>query len=176
MVHARACRGFSLLELVVVVIAVAILTGVVLDRVLPLIGRAQRAAFFDVQRELQSSLRLAAAERIAGGESGRVFELASVNPMSLLFAPPSNYLGVLTAPEQAAVPPASWYFDEQLGRLGYRVGRYARFAAQGGPEDRIELAVAFLYDDRDADGVFDAADDAFEGLTLEPLHAYQWPD
>lgn len=172
----RARRGFSLLELGVVVIAAAILTGVVLDRVLPLIGRAQRAAFLDVQRDLRSSLRLAAAERIAAGESGRVFELASLNPMSLLTVPPGNYLGVLTAPEQAAAPPATWYFDEQTGRLGYRVGRYSRFAAQGGPEDRIELQVAFLYDDRNADGVFDAAGDDFQGLTLEPIHAYEWPD
>jgi prepilin-type N-terminal cleavage/methylation domain-containing protein len=174
MLQARAAHGFSLLELVVVVIAVAILTGVVLDRVLPLIGRAQRAAFLDVQRDLQSSLRLAAAERIASGDSGTVLELASTNPMSLLVKPPGNYRGVLTPAEQAEVPPASWYFDEQTGWLGYRVGRYTRFTTRGGSADRIDLKVAFLYDDRDADGVFEAAGDAFHGLTLEPVHAYEW--
>jgi prepilin-type N-terminal cleavage/methylation domain-containing protein len=172
----RLARGFSLLELAVVVAAVAILVGVILDRVLPLVGRAQRAAFLDVQRDLQSSLRLAAAERIANGESGRLLELAAVNPMSLLLEPPRNYRGVLTAPEQAEAAPASWYFDEQTKRLGYRVGRYTRFAAQEGPADRIELAVAFVYDDRDADGVFDAARDQLDGLRLEPVHAYSWPD
>ena len=171
-----SCRGFSLLELAVVVAALAILAAVILERVLPLIGRAQRAAFLDVQRDLQSSLRLAAAERIAGGESAKVLELASVNPMSLLLEPPSNYRGVLTAPEQSAVPPASWYFDEQAGRLGYRVGSYTRFTARGGQPDRIELEVAFVYDDRDADGAFDAARDSLDGLTLKPVHAYEWPD
>jgi prepilin-type N-terminal cleavage/methylation domain-containing protein len=175
-VQRASCRGFSLFELAVVVAAIAILAGVMLERVLPLIGRAQRAAFLDVQRDLQSSLRLAAAERIAGGESAQVLELASVNPMSLLLEPPDNYRGVLTAREQAEVPPASWYFDEQAGRLGYRVGRHTRFVARGGPADRIELEVAFVYDDRDADGVFDAAGDYFDGLTLKPVHAYEWPD
>lgn len=144
--------------------ALAISAGVILERVLPLIGRAQRAAFLDVQRDLQSSLRFAAAERIASGESGKLFELASVNPMSLLLAPPENYTGVLTPPEQANLPPASWYFDGQTKRLGYRVGRYARFTAEDGPTDRIELRVAFVYDDRDADGVFEAGGDSLDGF------------
>jgi prepilin-type N-terminal cleavage/methylation domain-containing protein len=175
--HARACRGFSLLELAVVVTAVAIVAGVLLDRVLPLIGRAQRAAFLAVQRDLESSVRLAAAERIANGESGVVLELVSANPMSLLLQPPGNYLGVLAAREQASVPPASWYFDEQTRRLGYKVGRYARFVPRGGPRDRIELRIAFVYEDRDADGVFDpAGGDGLAGHRLEPVHPYEWPD
>jgi prepilin-type N-terminal cleavage/methylation domain-containing protein len=173
---ARNCRGFSLLELVVVVIAVALLIGVALDRLLPIIGRAQRAAFLDVQRTLQSSLLLAAAERITSGEAATIPELAAANPMSLLLQPPANYLGELPPSGQAAVPRGSWYFDEQSGRLVYRVGRYARFAARQGPADRIELRVAFAYQDRNGNGVFDAAGDRFDGLRLEPLHAYDWPD
>jgi prepilin-type N-terminal cleavage/methylation domain-containing protein len=170
------CRGFSLLELVVVVIAVAILVGVALDRLLPLVGRAQRAAFLDVQRELQSSLLLAAAERITSGAAATIPALAAENPMALLLTPPANYLGELSSPQPADVPHASWYFDEQSGRLVYRVGRYTRFAAREGPADRIELTVAFAYEDRNGNGVFDAAGDRFDGLKLAPLHAYDWPD
>jgi prepilin-type N-terminal cleavage/methylation domain-containing protein len=169
----RHSRGFSLLELVVVVIAVAILMGVALDRLLPLVGRAQRAAFLDVQRELQSSLLLAAAERITRGEAGTIPELAGVNPMALLLQPPANYVGERPP---ADVPPASWYFDAEAGLLGYRVGRYTRFAARGGPADRIELDVAFAYQDRNGNGVFDAAGDRFDGLKLAPVHPYDWPD
>ena len=172
----RYSRGFSLLELVVVVIAVAILLGVALDRLLPLVGRAQRAAFLDVQRELQSSLLLAAAERITSGEAATIPELAAGNPMSLLLQPPANYLGELPPPVPADVPHASWYFDEQSGRLVYRVGPYTRFAAREGPADRIELRVAFAYQDRNGNGVFDAAGDRFDGLKLAPVHTYDWPD
>jgi prepilin-type N-terminal cleavage/methylation domain-containing protein len=172
----RDCRGFSLIELMVVVIAVAILTGVALDRVLPLVGRAQRAAFLDVQRELQSSLLLAAAERITRGDVGSIPALADANPMSLLLQPPANYVGVLAAAAQADVPRATWYYDGQAGRLAYRVGRHTRFAAKEGPADRIELQVAFVYEDRDGDGMFDAAGDRFDGLRLEPVHSYDWPD
>jgi prepilin-type N-terminal cleavage/methylation domain-containing protein len=173
---ARHSRGFSLIELMVVVIAVGILTGVALDRVLPLIGRAQRAAFLEVQRELQSSLLLAAAEHITRGETAALPKLAAANPMGLLLQPPANYLGAVKAPNEAEIPRASWYFDEQTARLAYRLGRYTRFAARGGPLDRIELRVALVYEDRDADGVFDAHGDRFDGLRLEPVHAYDWPD
>jgi type II secretory pathway pseudopilin PulG len=172
----RYSRGFSLLELVVCVMGILIVTGAVLDRVLPLIGRAQRAAFMQVQGELRSSLLLTAAERITQGETAKIAELATTNPMSLLPHPPANYLGVRSAPNEADIPRASWYFDEQSGRLAYRVGRHTRFAAHEGPRDRIELRVALTYEDRDADGSFDAARDRFDGVRLESVHAYEWPD
>ena len=69
--HARARRcaplpiargaGFSLIELAVVVVIVGVLIGVVLDRLLPLIGRAERAAFLQTQADLQSALLVEAA-------------------------------------------------------------------------------------------------------------------
>ncbi len=168
--------GFSLLELVVVVIAVAILMGVALDRLPPLVGRAQRAAFLQVRSDLQSALVLEAAERITRGESATLPELAAANPMALLLTPPANYVGALATPRPEDLPPASWYFDDVSKTLAYRVGKHTRFAAQDGPERLIELRVAFVFDDRDADGVFDAAGDDFGGLRLEPVHAYAWPD
>jgi prepilin-type N-terminal cleavage/methylation domain-containing protein len=173
---ARHARGFSLLELIVVVCAVAILAGVALERILPLVGRAQRAAFLQVRSDLSSALLLEAADRITRGEAVTLSGLAATNPMTLLLEPPANYVGSLEWPAEAEIPRASWYYDERLGRLGYRVGRHTRFAAGDGPAELIELEVAFVYQDRDADGVFDAAGDRFEGLRLVPVHAYDWPD
>ena len=120
-----------------------------------------------MQRELQSSLLLEAAERITSGEAATLPELAAANPMTLLLKPPANYVGELAAPAEADIPRASWYFDEQAGTLAYRVGRHTRFTAKEGPADRIELRVAFVFEDRDADGTFDAAGDRFGGLRLD---------
>jgi prepilin-type N-terminal cleavage/methylation domain-containing protein len=172
----RRERGFSLLELVVVVAAIGTLIGVALERLLPLVGRAQRAAFVQVERELKSSLLLEAAERITRGESHTLPELATVNPMELLLEPPPNYAGAVRWSDDADVPRASWFFDSRAGRLGYRVGKHTRFRAGEGPSDRIELAVEFVYEDRDGDGRFDASRDRFGGLRLQPVHAYDWPD
>jgi prepilin-type N-terminal cleavage/methylation domain-containing protein len=175
-VRARAARGFSLIELVVVVIAVAILTGVALDRLLPLVGRAQRVAFLQVRGALQSALLLEAAERITRGEAQRLSELAARNPMTLLLEPPANYVGSLEAPDAAAVPRASWYYDERAHVLVYRVGKHTKFRPLGGPPDRVELKVTFAYEDRDHDGSFDASRDHFDGLRLDPVDSYDWPD
>jgi general secretion pathway protein G len=172
----RQARGFSLLELVVVACAVAILAGFALNRILPLIGRAQRAAFLQVRSDLTSALLLEAADRITRGEAATLPELTSTNPMTLLLTPPANYVGSLSSADVAEIPRASWYYDERLGRLGYRVGRYTRFAAGSGPAGLVELEVEFVYQDRDGDGVFDAAGDRFDGLRLIPVHAYDWPD
>jgi prepilin-type N-terminal cleavage/methylation domain-containing protein len=171
----RIC-GFTLLELVVVVAAIGILAGFALDRLLPLVGRAQRAAFVRVRAELQSALLLEAAERITRGEADRLPELAAANPMALLLQPPANYLGSLREPDPAELPRAHWFFDERAGRLTYRVGRYTRFKPHAGPADLVELQVTFAYQDRDGDGRFDAAGDRFDGLKLETLHDYDWPD
>jgi prepilin-type N-terminal cleavage/methylation domain-containing protein len=174
--RARTARGFSLLELVVVVIAIAILTGVALDRLVPLVGRAERVSFMQVQSELQTALLLAAAEEIVHGDSERLTELAGANPMSLLLVPPANYLGGLKAPDHDELPGRSWYYDQRSSRLVYRPGTHSRFKALDGPRDRIELVVRFLFRDQNGDAKYQAGADLFDGLHLESAYRYDWPD
>jgi len=171
----RKSQGFSLVELLVVVIAVGILAGTVLERVLPLIGRAQHAAFMQTRADLETALLLEAAERITRGEAESLASLAGTNPMSLLLRPPGNYVGSFAADDDEA-PAASWYFDEHARRLVYRVGRHTGFDPLGGPPGRIELATEFVFEDRNGNGHYDAAPDEFRGLRLTPQHAFTWPD
>jgi prepilin-type N-terminal cleavage/methylation domain-containing protein len=168
--------GFSLIEVAVVTVIVGILAGIVLDRLLPLLGRAERAAFVQTEVDLQSALLLEAAERITSGDTSRLGELAAGNPMRLFLQPPPNYVGSLRAGATDAAPRASWYFDEHDGLLAYRVGRHARFDPLGAASDRIEFRVALIFEDRDGDSRFDPARDQFEGLKLEPTHAYRWTE
>ncbi|MDX1562110.1 MAG: prepilin-type N-terminal cleavage/methylation domain-containing protein [Gammaproteobacteria bacterium] len=169
-------RGFSLLEFVVVIVIIAILSGVLLNRVLPLIGQAERVAFMQTRQQLQSALLLEAAERVVRGESATLSELAGSNPMQLMLEPPANYVGLHPIGSHESAPRRSWYFDEREGLLVYRPGRQARFEALEGPDDRIELSVQFVFEDRDGDGRFSASADDFDGLKLESVYAYQWPD
>jgi prepilin-type N-terminal cleavage/methylation domain-containing protein len=165
--------GFSLLELAVVVVIVGILAGVVLERLLPLIGRAERASFLQVQADLQSALLLEAAELITSGRTDRLAELASGNPMRLFLTPPANYAGELRAGEVANAPRATWYYDEAGGRLAYRVGGHTLFDPLGGARDRVEFRVALVYDGGDGAGL---DHDRFAGLRLEATRPFRWPE
>lgn len=169
-------RGFTLLELVIVIVIIAVLAGFLLDRVLPLVGQAERVAFLQVRAHVQNALLLEAAERITRGESASLDELAGANPMSLLLQPPGNYLGELSRPRIADLPRATWHFDDREGRLVYRPGRQAKVEMLEGPEDRIQLAVSFVYRDRDGDGRFDPSIDDFDGLRLDPVYSFRWLD
>ena len=169
-------RGFSLFEFVVVIVCIAILSGLLLDRVLPLIGQAERVAFLQARQQIQSALLLEAAERLARGESASLSELAGSNPINLLLEPPGNYLGPRSSEQHDSVPRRSWYFDEQNRLLVYRPGRQAKLEILEGPADRIQMSVSFVYRDRDADGSFNASIDHFDGLRFVSVHPYAWPD
>jgi type II secretory pathway pseudopilin PulG len=171
-----AHAGFTVLECVVVVAAAGLLIGVSLYRVLPLVDRAERLAFVQVQKQVQDALTLEAATLITEGHSNRLGELGKINPMTLFVAPPHNYLGSLPRPSPDRVPGSTWYFDERAESLAYRVGKLTRFEPLDGPPNRVEFRVAFVFDDRDGDAAFDPAHDGFEALRLEPRHGYRWPD
>lgn len=168
-------RGFSMLELVVVVALVAVLSGFLLVRVLPLIGQAERIAFLQTRQQIQSALLLEAAERVARGESATLAELTGENPMQLLLEPPANYFGTWSE-TGAALKRRAWYYDPRENRLVYRPGRQAKFDPLDGPDDRIELRVSFVYRDRDSDGLFNPSVDHFDGLRFEPVYPYAWPN
>jgi prepilin-type N-terminal cleavage/methylation domain-containing protein len=168
-------RGFSLLELVVVLVLVAVMVGFLLVRVLPLIGQAERVAFFQTTQQIQNALLLEAAERIARGESASLASLAGTNPMELMLEPPGNYLGTRRSDDRS-LPRRSWYFDADENLLVYKPGRQAEFEPLDGPADRIEMQVSFVYRDRDSDGAFNASVDHFDGLRFASVHPYAWPD
>jgi hypothetical protein len=121
-------------------------------------------------------LLLEAAERVVRGESDTLISLTGANPMELLLEPPGNYVGAGSRSSAEGIPRRSWYFVEDDKLLVYRPGREARFEALEGPSDRIEMRVSFVYRDRDLDGAFNASVDSFDGLRLESLHLYEWPN
>ena len=169
-------RGFSLFEFVVVIVAIAILAGLLLLRVLPLIGQAERVAYLQTKQQLQSALLLEAAERVVRGESQSLASLAGSNPIDLLLQPPANYVGTIAGSDGKSLPRRSWLFDEDEKLLIYVPGSQAKFDPLDGPADRIQLMVSFVYRDRDADGTFNASVDHFDGLRLESVNPYSWPN
>ena len=167
--------GFTLIELLVVVVAIGILAGFALDRLYPLIGRAERVAFMRIQAQLQNQLTLVTAERMARGESATIPALAGTNPMQYLLKPPENYLGQFYG-GPADAPSGHWYYDTLTANLVYLVGGHTRFDGLDGPHDRVLFRVRLAFTDRNGNGSYESSRDRFDGIWLAPVYAYSWPD
>lgn len=114
-------RGFTLIELIIVISIVVILAGLFLVRVPFYQEQAEKAAMQQVEGAIQSALVLRYGillTRNAASEK-EVNRLASENPMDWLQKKPKNYAGEFFAPSPQAVAPGQWVFDLQSRDLIY---------------------------------------------------------
>jgi len=155
----RSISGFTLLELVLVIILVIVLFSIAFDRLMPMRGDAEAAHVTGVVGGLRSALALTSAEKVTLQGLEALDELVGINPMTMLAEQPDNYLG-----EDARPEPGSWYFAAEAEELRYRV-RYPEYLA-GAPEPPVELAwrIELL-----GDG------ERRRGVHLVALEPWSWP-
>ncbi|MDZ7642978.1 MAG: prepilin-type N-terminal cleavage/methylation domain-containing protein [Woeseiaceae bacterium] len=170
---APGARGFTLLELVVVIVIVGVLLVVAINRLLPYIDAAERVAVLSLESQLKSTLVMAAAKRIARGQSASIVELERSNPMALLLEPPDNYIGERRA-DPAELPARRWYFNPATRRLVYRIGEPHSPELRGRNWENPQFEVRVSYRDRDADGVFNAGKDELYGVRLLRMAGADW--
>lgn len=117
----RRAAGFSLFELVVFIIAVAIIYATAANRFAEFPGQAERANFLAISTQLQSAINL---EMMFGVGTGRISSarmMEGVNPMELLLRPPANYIGAFNTLDTAQMDRRVWYFDIRRKELVYLV-------------------------------------------------------
>lgn len=165
-------RGFSLLELVVVIVIIAVLLVYAVNRLLPYIDEAERVAVLTVESQLKNTLVMEAAQRIVRGESASIAELEQANPMSLLLQAPDNYVGERRHSDE--LPARRWYFDKDRRRLVYKIGEPYTPSLRDRAWKNPEFEVRVIFQDRDADGVFDAAKDELFGVRLLRVAGTDW--
>lgn len=173
MLKARA-GGFSLLELIIVIIIISILLVVAISRLLALQVDAERVAMEMVLGTLRSAIGIKVAEHIARQDIRGLAQLEGSNPMERLAELPANYLGALDHPDPKALRDGSWYFDTRDRVLVYLV-RHKGYFSGGLPDPpRARFAVRLLYADRNGNGRYDQGVDAIEGVRLAPIEPYRW--
>lgn len=172
--NVRPARGFSFLELIVVIALIGILLSVAINRLLPYIDDAERVGVVTLESQIKSALMLSAAKRIAGGRSESISELNGSNPMRLMLDTPQNYVGELSGGESASAPRRNWYFDLDTRRLVYRKGR--PFGPSGEREfmDNPEFEVRIAFDDRNRNGRFEPGIDELYGVRLQRAAGTAW--
>lgn len=120
-VSQRRSAGFSMFELVVFIIAVAIIYATAANRFAEFPGQAERANFLAISTQLQSAINLEMMLGVGVGRIGSARKLEGINPMELLLEPPVNYIGAFSAVDTARMERRVWYFDNLRRELVYLV-------------------------------------------------------
>jgi len=164
-------RGFSLLELVVVIVVISILLAMAISRLLALQVEAERVAMETVAGTLRSAIGIKVAEYLVNRDMRGLAALEGSNPMDRLSELPTNYLGELDNPDSTTLTDGNWYFDTRSRALVYLVRNQGFF--EGGLADppRARFAIRLVYTDRNING---QGIKSIDGVRLAILESYHW--
>jgi prepilin-type N-terminal cleavage/methylation domain-containing protein len=165
-------RGFSLLELLLVISLVAILFTVALDRSLRYLELAEKAAMESTVGALKSALSLRLGSLYATVGRAATARLGDENPFDLLSQTPEQYAGALFDPALAEVEPGAWYYDRASRQVVYRPQR-TRYLVRPRPEvdPRIRFEVlAHRFEDESRP----SAAEGLVGVDIRPTTPYLW--
>lgn len=137
-------RGFTLVELAVIICLVAVFFGIALERLLRYQELGEQAAMEQNLAAINTALTMRFATLVIAGRGREIEKEAGANPIHLLSRPPQNYLGALYAPPPESLESRSWYYDRASGDLVYLPGRTRYLSepadAEKGLRFRVELA------------------------------------
>ena len=167
-------RGFSLLELTVVICIVAVLAMVLLSRLRRLQADAERASMEHVLGSLRSAVGIEFAAQISRGTPLRILDLVGTNPMDRLAVAPQNYLGPLEALDPPKNAAGHWYFDERQGLLIYIVRFDRYFESELPPPARVRVKFEPVGDDDSKSRNFVSKKNSLRGLALVAVEPYRW--
>jgi len=171
----RHCNGgFSLLELVVVIVIISVLLVLAISRLLALMVDAERVTMETVAGTLRSAIGMKVAESIVRSKVSDLPAFEDSNPMALLAETPQNYLGELDGADPAELENGSWYFDRRDKTLVYLVRHKSFFSGGQANPPRARFALRLVYSDRNGNGVLDPGVDELQGLRLGPVEKYSW--
>ena len=165
-------HGFSLFELVVVVLLVGVFMTFAIDRMLRLQIDAERVSVQHVIASLKSAVNLQSAELVVSKGLSSIKTLENINPMSYLQELPYNYLGTKNDLQANHYPLASWYFDPLLNIMVYKVKNINYFVSTLPGTPRIRLKIETIYR-QEAD---QRQNKKVRGISLKSMDDYFWKD
>ena len=178
--HTVKCTrsGFTLIEVAVVAVIVAILATALLSRALFYQEQAEKVAVEQMLGTLRSALHLQIADKMAKGNAGDVAQLLDQNPMSWLGEKPANYVGEYYAPRTDTVEQGNWYFDPSNKNLVYLVINSGHLHTAAGESNRLRFQLKLVKSAK-SDPVASPNDanlrsNMIVGVILEPVVAYKW--
>ncbi len=166
-------HGFTILELVVVIIIISILGLFAIDRMLAIRIAAEQASVKQLVGTIKSALGLEVARLALAGNMTAVAKLDKTNPSRLLSQTPNNYLGEKEN-DNHIIEPGVWYFNKKQKTLIYNVIYNENFKTTLKGLPRIRYQIKLVYNDRNRNKRFDIRYDSIAGLDLLPLEKFSW--
>lgn len=167
-------RGFSLIELLIVIIVISLLLLVAIDKLLVWRLEAERMAVQSVLGGLKSALHIEVAGAVARGQHDRLVKAQGSNPMWRLSERPDNYAGEFYGPDPAIFEPGTWYFDTRDRVLVYVVRFPEQFVSSIPGRPRARFSVEPDYDDLNRNGRLDPETEPVRGLRLVTREPFSW--
>ena len=165
--------GFTLLELIVVIIIISILGLFAIDRVFAIRSVAEQSSVKQLVGTNKSALGLKVSQLALEGNMLAVAQLDKSNPLNLLSQTPSNYIGEKDN-AKSIIEPGVWYFNNKENILVYNVRYNEGFKTKLTGLPRIRYRIKLVYNDRNSNKRFDTRYDSIAGLDLIPLEKFSW--
>ncbi|TAK71549.1 MAG: type II secretion system protein [Betaproteobacteria bacterium] len=164
--------GFTLFELIVVVCIVAVMAGILLNRLRVYEEAAEKAAMQQTAAAIKSALQMRVASYMIGGRDKEIENLRNENPVNWLQENPADYAGEFYADAYARVRPGSWYFDLTRRELIYVVNLGDHF--KPGPDARkwVRYRVSIKYENVAETG--GAPRKVLSAVSIAPVQPYVW--
>jgi general secretion pathway protein G len=164
----KSQRGFTLLEMVVVIIVISVIGFVALSYYQKLLVDSERTRLQHDVGVMRSAIGMQVADYIVSGELHRLGELAGSNPIDLLEEKPDNYLGIFPDDRSAELERGNWFFAEDEVSLIYIVRNEVYCETALNSPKRIKFKISPRVDDKGKAGT------RIVGLTLKETAPYRW--
>ncbi len=169
----RSTQGFTLIELIFVIIIISVLMGLFLNRALYYQEQAEKTAMEQVADAIQSALTMQYGKILTRGQPGDVQALAQDNPMNWLQKKPRNYAGEYYDPSPLAVDSGNWTFDLKSRDLIYVPRNSNYFKPDKDGKKWIRFHIVLNYDVARLPSLRNATPE-LTGILFEPLVPYSW--
>jgi prepilin-type N-terminal cleavage/methylation domain-containing protein len=164
--------GFSLFELIVVVCIVAIMAGILLNRLRVYEEAAEKAAMQQTAAAIKSALQMRVASYMISGRDNQIESLRNENPVSWLQEKPADYAGEFYADAYARVRPGSWYFDLTRREFIYVINLGANFKAGADGRKWVRYRVRIEYENVPEKGA--PLRKVLSAVSFAPVQPYVW--